>query len=152
MTYLTNPISHNLISVPVLTNALVRNLISAFGHIDPLGCRLILALVFTSHRKCHLIILLLILCLAVALFNSPRLFLLSISLIFCSMNPLLEYTHTRMKIKLRCKCTEAPHSELTLNSSHAHVDCNLINFFLNGIVSATSCFVLVYTGGTHCGI
>ena len=72
---LTNPIGHNLISVPVLTNVLGRSLISVF---DPLGRRMISALVLTSHLKSH-IILLILLCLAVPFFNSPRLFLLSTS-------------------------------------------------------------------------
>ena len=45
------------------------------------GCRLISALVLTSHLKCQTTLLIL-LCLAAPFFNGPRLFLFSISYIF----------------------------------------------------------------------
>ena len=80
----------NLKSVLVLTNALGRNLISVLGFTNPLGRRLISAIVLTCHFKCQTILLIL-LCLAAPFFNSPRLFLFSISLVFVSNHPLLKY-------------------------------------------------------------
>ena len=58
--------------VLVLTNTLGCNLISVLGLTNPLGRRLISAFVLTCHLKCQEILLIL-LCLAVPFFNSPRL-------------------------------------------------------------------------------
>ena len=87
---LPNPTVCSLKLVLVLTNALGRNLTSVLGLTNPLGRRLISALVLTCHLKCQAILLIL-LCLAAPFFNSPRLFLFSISLIFVSNHPLLKY-------------------------------------------------------------
>ena len=87
---LPNPTVCNLKSVLVLTNTLGRNLISVLGLTNPLGCRLISALVLTCHLKCQAILLILF-CLAAPFFNSSRLFLFSISLVFVSNHPLLKY-------------------------------------------------------------
>ena len=116
---LTNALGRNLISVLDLTNSLGRNLISVLDLTNPLGCRLISALVLTSHLKCQTIPLIL-LCLAAPFFNSPRLFLFSISLIFV-INPTAELfiIYIRMDLKLKKKHIQKPHSDQALKSSHA---------------------------------
>ena len=75
---LYDPTVCNLKSVLFLTNTLGSSLISVLGLTNPLGCKLISALVLTCHLKCQAILLILF-CFAAPFFNSPRLFLFSIS-------------------------------------------------------------------------
>ena len=107
----TNPISRILISVLVLTYALGRNLISVFGLTNPLGCKLISALVLTSHLKCHMVFLIL-LCLAAPFFNSPWLFLFSISLISIINQPLLKIFIIQVGMQIK---TGSIHRSHTVN-------------------------------------
>ena len=112
----TNALGRNLISVFDLTYSLGRNLISVLDLTNPLGRRLISALVLKSHLKCLLILL----CLAASFFNSPRLLLFSISLIF-AINPTAELfgIYIRMDLKLKWKHKQKLHSDQALKSSHA---------------------------------
>ena len=79
-------------------NLLGCNLISVLDLANSLGRRLMSAHVLTSHLKCQTILLIL-LCLVALILNSPRLFLVSISLIFAINQPLLKYMYT-----VQCIC------------------------------------------------
>jgi len=82
---LTNPTGLNLICInPCSYQCTWLKLISFLGFTDPLGCRLISALVLTSHLKCHTILLML-LCLTTLFHSSPRLFLFSIQFSYISI-------------------------------------------------------------------
>ena len=133
---LTNTLGHNLISVLGLTNLVGCNLISVLGLTNPLGHKLISALGLTSHINFQTMLMIL-LCLAAPFFNSPRLFLFSISLIFVINQPLLKCAP-----KDGSQAELEPYTEATQSISSEVITCTLQYYFTVSII-LSYCIILV---------